>query len=120
MAVGVGCLCLRRTRGKARRQDEGPMRAKGSGDAFAGLRRRIPAISGPSVGRSLTGVPEAPWPRPASSPGPPRFPAWALLPGPSVHGSPACSFPRDRCAAGGLRLAGAGPHPAFWILTNTS
>lgn len=115
MAVRVDCLCLRRTRGKA----EGRFREKGSGDAPTRLGHRISAISGPSVGRSLTGVAPGTLAAAISASGPPRIPSWGPVAGP-VDRSPARSFPGDGCAAGVLRPGGAGPSHAFWILLNTT
>lgn len=72
MAVGVDCLCLRRSRGKAK----GRSREKGSGDALTSLGHRISAISGPSVGRLLTGVAPGTLAAAISASGPPRILSW--------------------------------------------
>lgn len=108
MAVRVDCLCLRRTKGKA----EGRFREKGSGDAPTRLGHRISAISGPSVGRSLTGVARGTLAAAISASGPPRIPSWGPDARP-VDRSPACSFPGDGCAAGYCAPVGRGPGMRF-------
>lgn len=109
MAVGMDCLCLRRTRGKAK----GRSQEKGSGDAPTRLGHRISAISGPSVGRSLTGVAPGTVAAAISASGPPRIPSWGPVARPA-HRSPARSFPGDDYAAGVQRPGGAGPDRAFF------
>lgn len=98
MAVDVDCLCLRRMRGKAK----GRSRGEGSGDAPASLSHRISAISGPSVGCSLTGVARDALPQPASVSG------WLRIPSQAGGLEPCLFLPR-----GPTRLAGAGPNRAF-------
>lgn len=115
MAVGVDCLCLRRTRGKAK----GRSRQNGSGDAPSRLGHRISAISGPSVGRSLTGVAPGTLAAAISASGPPRIPSWGPVARPGDQ-NPACSFLGDGYAAGVLRPGGAGRSRAFWILLSTT
>lgn len=93
MAVGVDCLCLRRTRGKAK----GRSRDNGSGNPPARLGLRILAISGPSVGGSLTGVASGALAAAASASGPPRIPSWGSVARP-VDRRPARLFPGDAYA----------------------
>lgn len=116
MAVDVDCLCLRRTGGKAK----GRSRDNGLGDAPARLGPRISAISGPSVGGSLTGVAPGTLAAAASASGPPRIPSWGSVARPVDRRPLLVPSPGMDMLAGVLCPSGAGSYRAFWILLNTT